>query len=417
MSFIKYVLSAFVAALLLAQPVPLDAQPREPNRLTTEFQSEPDTLFARLLNQYSYPMALTDQQFSGIGWTKLQAAIKASQFVLIGEDHGTTQIPVLTAAVADVLNPKQYVAEIDSYTAQVLSELVKKPGLPIAHQRRYFQGLSFYSWREEYQLLQELEAKKIQLVGIEQINYGFAGQFFTLLADQTKQAATKAYLQQQAKTYQATFETCMRQHTYMRPSEQAMDSLQMMTKSEGPAVRKMVSDFVTSNQIYQARSGGHQERINLMKHNLLETLKPYLAVGEQALPTMLFKFGANHMARNLSVWSSVFDVGNLVVNLADAQGKKSLHLMVMGKQGTKAGYTDIDNLNKDVRESYSATSYPFLSPFFDRTTTQWQVFDLRPMRRAVITDKLQLTDQYLEATVLGYDYLIIIPETTGSRAF
>lgn len=417
---VKHVITALVAVLPLLSSLPASAQLAKPLSNLAEHGDDQDSLLVQLIVKDSYPLALTDQQFSGPGWIKLMADVKASQFVLIGEDHGFTQIPVLTAAIAELFKPKLYAAEIDPYTAQALTDLLKKPGLPVAHQRRYFQGLSFYSWAEEYQLLQALRAQQAQLVGLEQISYGFAGQLFTLMAEKAKSATTKTYLQQQAQTYQTNFDSCMRQRTYLRPSESSIDSLLTMTKDENPELRKMADDFVASFQIYEAsqlRTGGHQKRVNFMKHNLLETLKPYLTTGDQSLPTMLFKFGANHMARNLSIWSGVFDVGNLVVNLADTQNKKSLHIMIMGKQGTRAGYTDIDDVGKDVRVSYSAVDYPFLKPFFDQTTTQWQVFDLRSTRRAIINDKLQVASQELEATVLGYDYLIVIPETTGSRAF
>lgn len=416
--FLNFPVLLVGVVLLLAQSRPGNAQTREP--LASSMQPELDSVFTRLLVQGTYSLQVNNQRFSGPGWDRLQQDINASQFVLIGEDHGIAQVPLLTAAIAQAFKPKLYVAEIDPYTAQTLTNLLKTPGLPIAHQRRYFQGLSFYSWTEEYRLLEALQVQQTQLVGIEQINYGFAGQLFTAMAQGATQAATVAYLHQQAKSYQAQFEACMRQHTYLKPTQSAMDSLLMMTSHEPVQVQKMARDFVSSYQIYEAsarRMGGHQKRINLMKRNLFETLRPYLATADEPLPTMLFKFGANHLARNLSIWSSVFDVGNLVVNLADAQSKKSLHLMVMGKHGTKAGYTDIDNPDKDVVVPYSATDSPFLAPFFAQTKTQWQVFDLRPLRRAIITDKLQIMNQELEATILGYDYLIVIPETTASRAF
>lgn len=403
-------------ALLFAS---IGALLRPPSSATAQ-GVQPDTLFTRLLRQGTYPLQVDKQQFSGPGWDKLQKASQASQVVLIGEDHGIAQIPVLTAALAQLIKPKLYVAEIDPYTAQTLTDLLQQPGLPTAHQQRYFQGFSFYSWAQEYQLLQQLHRQGTQLVGLEQINYAFAGQLFTQMAQQAQQPTTKTYLAQQADRYQRQYETAMRQHTYVKPSQASMDSLQAMTHQEGLKLRKMVHDFTASYQIYDAierRTGSHQKRLNLMKRTLLETLKPDGGTVDQALPRMLFKFGANHMARGLSMWSGVYDVGNLVLNLTDAHDQKSLHIIVMGKQGQKAGYADIDDRAKEVAVSYSATDNAFLQPFFDQTTTHWQVFDLRFMRQAIITDKLQASEQQLEAMVLGYDYLVVIPETTASRSF
>jgi hypothetical protein len=42
------------------------------------------------------------------------------------------------------------------------------------------------------------------------------------------------------------------------------------------------------------------------------------------------------------------------------------------------------------------------------------VFDLRPARRAITASKLQVSEA-LRRYILGYDYLVVIPETTASK--
>jgi hypothetical protein len=46
----------------------------------------------------------------------------------------------------------------------------------------------------------------------------------------------------------------------------------------------------------------------------------------------------------------------------------------------------------------------------------WLVFDLCPLRTALTAGKMQGASQSLQRTIMGYDYLIIIPETTASHA-
>ncbi|RZK54406.1 MAG: hypothetical protein EOO59_11470, partial [Hymenobacter sp.] len=77
-----------------------------------------DSTFTRLSQRNQFAMTLSGTQFSGPGWDKLQQDIRQSQFVLVGEDHGTAQIPAFTAALAQVFKPAVYVAEIDAYQAQ-----------------------------------------------------------------------------------------------------------------------------------------------------------------------------------------------------------------------------------------------------------------------------------------------------------
>jgi hypothetical protein len=59
----------------------------------------------------------------------------------------------------------------------------------------------------------------------------------------------------------------------------------------------------------------------------------------------------------------------------------------------------------------------YMKPFADLSPgPAWQVFDLRPARRALLNGKLQLTAPKLTAFLLGYDYFVLIPNATASRS-
>ena len=199
----------------------------------------------------------------------------------------------------------------------------------------------------------------------------------------------------------------------------ALDSLVAMTQTESPAARRMVQEYLLSYLIYKDQVknlGSHQARVNLMKRNLLEALRPLAPQPGQPLPKLLFKFGANHMARALSPWAGITDVGNLAQNLADAQDARSLHLLVMGKQGTKVGGFNPDDASKNITP-FDLKTETYLKPFADLTTgPAWQVFDLRPARRALLNGDLLLTDQMMVSFLLGYDYFVLIPDATASRS-
>jgi hypothetical protein len=198
-----------------------------------------------------------------------------------------------------------------------------------------------------------------------------------------------------------------------------VDSLLLLTKGESPAAQKMAHDYVASYQIYQAHrrnANGHQERLNLLKSNLLQALRSYQTAAGPAAPKMLFKFGSNHLARGLSplMKGEYYDLGNLVQNLAGAQGQQSLHLYVIGKQGARA---EADNLNFPAKTTvaYTAAENAALKPFLEQVTgPAWAAFDLRPARRALTTGTLQVAEK-LRRIIEGYDYLVIIPETTASQ--
>ncbi|HEX8426012.1 hypothetical protein [Hymenobacter sp.] len=389
-------------------------------------QAPTDTAFARLLRQNQLPLTQTGTQCSGPGWEKLRQDIQKSALVLVGEDHGITQIPAFTQAVAQVLKPKVYVAEIDKYQAQDLTRLTAQPGLPTAFLQQHPMYLSFYSWVEEFELARALRAQNTTLVGVEQVGFTATGRTLTLMADQVKSKTTRAFLRQQAAAIQAHDRAALVAGNYggitingIRTT--LLDSLRKMTTTEPLAVRQLLQDLEASANIFKTNAagkpGGQQARINLMKRNLLAELQPYQQAG-QPLPPMLFKFGAYHLGRGRSIWGDIYDVGNLAVNLADAHDQKTLHIFIMGKQGKKVTGQNPVDFSKNAT-NYAAADEAMVKPFVAATPAgaAWQVFDLRPLRRAMLYNGMPVADQKLQATILGYDYVVIIPETTASQNY
>lgn len=389
-------------------------------------QAPTDTTFTRLLRNNQLTLTAEGTHYSGPGWEKLQADIRKSTLVLVGEDHGMAQIPPFTQALAQVLKPKVYVAEIDRYQAQDLTRLTGQPGLPAAFSRQYPMALSFYSWAEEFELARNLRTQGAALVGIEQAGFASTGRLLALMADQVKNKTTRDYLRRQATAIQAHDRAALVAGDYgrvavniLRPS--LLDSVRLLTRAESPQVRQILQDVEASVAIFKTNAagkpGGHQARINLMKRNLLQELAPYQRAAEP-LPPMLFKFGANHMGRGRSVWGDIYDVGNLAVNLADAHDQKTLHIFVIGKQGTQVGGQNPEDFRKNVAP-YSNAEAAMLRPFMAATPAgpSWQVFDVRPLRRALLRQNMPVATPQLQATILGYDYVVIIPETTASHNY
>lgn len=385
--------------LLLSQVLPGHAQ---------------DSTLTRLVRQHQFALTTDGTRFSGPGWDRLRAAAQKSQFVLVGEDHGLAQIPVFTAAVAEAFKPAVFIAEIDPYVAQALTRLAAQPGGAVAYEQQYPEALCFYDLREEFELARRLCGQQVQLLGLDQVYGSTAAPFYQQLAGLVKSPATKAYLRRQAQRYQRQQQAFARAGQDGWVMEQqtpaTVDSLLTLTKTERPAARQMAQDYATSYAIYKSQS--HQDRLNLMKRNLLQALPP-----GQPAPRTLLKLGANHAARGLSpaTFGEFYDVGNLVQNLADAQGQRSLHLRVIGRQGTQAtGSNPYFPAKNSTR--YTAADKAKYEVFLARATgPDWLVVDLRPARRALTTGQLQVRDVALQRTIQGYDYLIVIPETTASH--
>ena len=386
-----------------------------------------DSTLTRLTHKYQYEMGQKGAQFSGPGWDKLRQDIEKSQIVLVGEDHGMAQIPGFTQAVAQVLKPKVFVAEIDKYQARDLTRLAAQPGLPTVFEKQYPMGLSFYSWAEEFELARALRAQNTAIVGLEQVGFFAPGRFYSLLAEKTKNKKSAAYLRQRGAAYQAHNKAVMgtdpNKLTVYQLAPASLDSLVTLARAESPEVQRMVQDYVASVRINQSAVQpktafqSHQDRVNLMRRNLMAELPAHQQPG-QALPKMLFKFGAGHVGRGASVTGGVYDVGNLALNLAEMQDQKSLHIFVIGKQGTKTSGFHLDDFSKNVAP-YSYADMDMLKPFMTATPAgaSWQVFDLRPLRRALLRDQLTVSSHEIATVIMGYDYVVIIPETIASHNY
>jgi len=379
----------------------------------------------RLLRQNRYSLTYDGAQFGGLGWDKLGQALQVSRFVLVGENHGLAQVPAFTQALAQRFAPQVYVAELDAYQARDLAELVAQPGPPTAYLRQHPGGLAFYSWVEEFELVRELQAQQVELWGIDQIFLASTGRFYARLAEQARKPVAQAYLQHWAAAYQAQDWAALQAGTeafsiFSQPRS-AVEELLALVQAESPVVQAMAHDYAYSHLLYQqqlAGTGGHQQRVNLLKRNLLQYLLRYQAARGPAWPRMLLKFGAVHLARNLSplLTGGYYDLGSLVQHLADVQDEQSLHVFVIGKQGHQAVGAHPDDPTRNST-SYGTDEFPFLRAFFRLTGTTWEVFDLRPVREVFLSGKLRLPNQNLLRIVLGYDFLVVIPETTASQGY
>lgn len=373
-----------------------------------------DSTLTRLIRQHQYALTTDSTHFAGPGWEKLRAAVQRSQIVLVGESHGLAQVPRFTAALAQVLHPTAFVAEIDPYVAQALTRLSAQSGQPAAYERQYPESLCFYDLREEFELARTLSRQQVRLVGIDQVYGSTAAPFYAQLAGLVARKATQAYLLHQAARYQRqtlAFEQAGHDDWVIDQQPQAaVDSLLRLTAAESPAARRMAQDYAASYAIYKSQS--HQDRLNLMKRNLLGEFPP-----AQPLPRLLVKLGANHCARGLSpaTFGEFYDVGNLVQNLADCQGQQSLHLLVLGRQGTAATGSNPYFPAKNIRR-YTAADQPTYQPLLAPASgPDWLVVDLRPARRALTSGQLQVRNVALQRVLLGYDYAVVLPETTASH--
>lgn len=392
-------------------------------RLATQWTRLRQGTLRRLARRHCYPLQEHLGHFSGAGWELLCAEVASSQVVLLGESHGTAQIPVLAAAIAGEVLPVLYVTELDSYVAQQVTKLATDPAGPGPYLRRYPAGLCIASWAEEFTLARDLVNCGVRLVGIDQVFAASAGPAHAYLAEMVTTAPARAELLTRAAAYLAHDQavehrgdelTALAMLTHTAADLTALHRL----AASGPLVaQQLAADYALSHALYQSQD--HQARVDLLRRNLLRVLVPAPGT-ELIVPRTLVKLGAFHVARGLSPLSGgdYYDVGSLLLNLVEAQGQQSLHVFVVGRQGTKAiGFNP--NFSDQQRTTYSAQTLEmrWLAPLLDAAgwSPNWSVIDLRPLRAALTDATLRVPDLAMQRLLLGYDLLVVVPETTASR--
>ena len=123
------------------------------------------------------------------------------------------------------------------------------------------------------------------------------------------------------------------------------------------------------------------------------------------------------MARGLSPLR-IADIGNTLAELAAYDGETSLHLLVVAAAGTANGYQPFlgpETLETEIDPT--APSAAFFHPLFEALPQAegWNVYDLRPLRPKVKT--WAAGSPSLEATLLGYDAVIVISRARAATLF
>jgi hypothetical protein len=371
-----------------------------------------DSLLVDLINQNHKLIELKNNQFSGEGWEFIKEKTLRSKNVLIGEDHFSNEIPMFVKALSDVSNFDNFYIEVDPYSTKIIEKSLTKYS---DQQRREFNDkygelFSFYSFIPEYELLQHLSNSGTKILGSDQVIM-FADQLiFQDLIYKTKSSeAKKIYrnIVQQSRLHLERFhnETKNPMTMYFMTPGFSEDLKQLEQLDLSEMEDQIVEDVKRSIRIYKEQN--HGLRIQLILNQLMKDF-PLWKDSKN-----LFKYGANHMTRGES-FLRVYDVGNMVANVTKSNYQKSLHIMIVGESGMLGSIFKSFPPSKVDAENGFYLSY--LKPFFTVTQGEhWYMFDLIPLRKMIIRNKLKIDNLNLLRAIKGYDILVIIPEVTPAK--
>ena len=394
--------------LLLVAQVAVAADPT-PEELKQKFQ---ETLSAsRMVLEFK------GDKIGGPGAAYLKTRIEASQFVLIGEEHGVGTIADTVRAMLPTFGAAGYryfAIEVDPYTTAKLEGLLRSGGAQAlagflnSEDRRF--AVPFYNWSGEAALADAFvranDASSPALWGFDQLFIGAAAVHLSDIASGASNPEARALAATLAGQAKGNLEFLGKADLAALAKLRAL-----LGDDKDRALAQMVDDMILSARIYQpfvgVDGGLSVYAANLERENLMKRLfhARYQAAGK---PKVFFKFGAYHMMRGLS-GTHVPSLGNFVADVAQAEGKSTFHLLILCGPGTKAG----DLMGNPVPCSLDvAKDFPDLVRHVDAKVPT--LFDLgpwkdKPRRWAHLSENVR-------STIWAFDAILFVPNGKSAAA-
>lgn len=398
--------SIAAAAILAAFSSPIMAQE----------ETAPDP-FAQAIADNILAMERSNENLlSGEGWERLMAEAQGAQFFLIGEQHATADIALVSQTIHAGLAEREYdymVMEIGPWSTRNVEQLVRsgdgKLADYIAAPGNSF-TFPFLMFAEETALAEQVVALSPHadhaLWGVDQ-EFLAAGPVLARelarLAETPEQEAAAASLAASSSANPMYIGTAL---------EAEMDALEAAFTNGSDAAQQLVAEIRLTHRIYAPFTGrggtgydANLARENYMKRNFLE----HFTVAERrdgAPPKVWFKFGGFHMERGLS-GTNVPSLGNFVLEWGRSRGLSSVNVMIdcIGGQS----YNIMGGGPSDCESYALKEGSPILAALEGHDIA---LIDLAALRPLLFRQKD--LDAKTRDLILSYDYYLAIRDVSAA---
>lgn len=386
------------------------------------------TALSKLLQANRYQLTVQEGEMGGPGAPFLKKLLSEAQFVAIGEEHGTREVPQFVWATCRAMAPgnldalaveagplvtaklQQWTAESDGSTKFATFE------------NQYPDSIAFFNWQQEFDLLshcQQATAPHIlHLWGLDQEFLGSPKFILQQILEthpgpQAEAIAHKIQAQCSVDTQKSIASGSWKDACVLRLSPVDLASLQSaVERTENRRAQRLTAALIKTQHIYSLHESGHsyeanRERALLLKHNFLADYQQLLKTTGRP-PRVLLKFGGNHLFKGFDE-TGLNDLGNFVTEFADGLGSNSLHIEALGIRGQNE--TEFGPGQPDRAVAKDAAPGPLSPLYAEAYPGVWTVFDLRPLRSKFAS--LGHVDRDLERLIFGYDILVLVPEVTA----
>jgi hypothetical protein len=350
-----------------------------------------------------------------------QKKLSGSQFTMVGEQHGIQEAAIFTDFIYELGQKEGYrylCVETDATAAKMLTAINGSIKKAADFYKKNPIAIPFYNNQDDYFMFENTLKKDGEIWGIDQT---FMTQFrpnLAYLMEHASNAAFKSKLKElhlQAETaFQTTVETQQFQSLFIFQYDEASHQ-SLMALAKTTEEQSIVEQFWKTKEIYGFYFTGesylnNNVRGQLMKENFLRYYK--MAQKKNPFPKVVFKLGANHATKGLTS-TNIFDISNLVSELAITNGMRSVHFKVLGIKGSEA----VGNpFSKETSARFDHTNdFPKeVQALIKSHSSKYLVLDLEPLR-PMCYGKTFTAD--FKKLIMGFDVLVLVDKAQALQQF
>ena len=385
----------------------------------------PVSKLEKAASEAALAVTFKNNRFSGEGYDTLLNRARASQFFLIGEEHGIAENPLLAAQLFTELSQHHYrhmVIEVSPQIASVMEQHIADKGL---------QGLqalfaqpggepAFFGMAEEAQMLVDVKGS------LPDVNNVLLGVDYEVASDrqllkilkrmnvpEQAKAPLEALVKASEESWQAYYEKKSPQYIFSFNGDPALvKAVRQSWPSPSEKVDWLLEELeqtLAINKLWTSGNGfqSNVARANLIRENFLRHWRSFSA--EQREAGMMVKLGGSHSSRGKNT-NGTFDLGSLLPELAAIEGTETVSVLVLPGEGTKVAV--LDPVNWKFNPAPAKDGYTKgLQALYAQATSGMTLFDtaaLRPLMRG----KLAKSHPSLTRSVYSFDYVLIMTGST-----
>ena len=369
--------------------------------------------------------------FSGPALDRLLAAARDAQFLLIGEEHGIAENPMLAAQLFTTLVANGYeklVIEVSPPMAALLDAATKDAGIEGLRDLYASPGgePAFFGMREEAELI---AAARGALPDATEVLWGVDYEvasdrpLIRQLQSMQRPPATDqpldALIAASDRAWARYEETGSPQYIFSFSGDSALvEAVRDAWPEPGEGARQILDTLQSTFEINRSWVQGrgwesNAQRAALLRSNFLHHW--HRARENGGAPRVMIKLGANHVVRGRN-HTGTFDLGTLLPEIAAIEGVRSASILVLPGKSSLTAVLNPSSWSyeaKPAKDNYAKGIDVLTNAAY---TDQFTLIDLTALR-PIVGSRIDQFGGDVVRIVHGFDMLLIMTGSTASSEF